>query len=249
MNFFTRTPIRSLAFLGLSLASLAAACSSDDDRPAPLGNGGTAGTAGTGGSGGSAGSAAGSSGSAGTGGAECVATPAFVQNCIDTGTSGCDEVTVCGCNACACLLAECVADEGCTEIRACAKEKRCEGVTCASPGVCQDVINKYGGITGPSAGLGLRITACLSDAECPALCPLDGGAGAGGSGGAGGTGGTSGSGGTAGTSTGGAAGSAGSGGTSGGSAGAATGGSSGATTGGTGGSAGTSGGAAGTGNE
>lgn len=239
MNFGTRTPLRSLALLGLSLALLPAACS-DDDRPAPLSSGGTAGsagTAGTAGSGGSAGSGgAGGSSSGGTGG-ECTETTEVVQQCIDTGTAGCDEVTVCACTSCACLLAECVADEGCTKIRACATEKRCTGATCAGPDYCQDVINEYGGLTGASAGLGLRITKCLSDAECPAFCPVDGGTG--GAGGAGGSAGTGGSGGSAGAA--GSAGSGGAGGTSGGAAGtggtANTGGSAGASS---------SGGAAGT---
>ena len=111
----------SLALLGLGLAVLPAACSSDDERPARLSNGGAGGTGGTAGTGGSG---------------ECVATSDFVQSCIDNGTSGCDEVTVCACNSCACLLADCAADEGCTAIRACATEKRCTGTTCALPDFC-----------------------------------------------------------------------------------------------------------------
>jgi hypothetical protein len=96
----------------------------------------------------------------------------------------CPEVGDCNCGSCACELAACQADEGCTAIRACAQEEGCLGIECLEP--CGDVIEMYGGVAGMSGMIGLMLSACVEASGCPTQCPGGTGTGEGSGSGSGG---------------------------------------------------------------
>ena len=73
----------------------------------------------------------------------------------------------CACNNCLEDLQACQADEGCTAIRMCAQENMCGGIDCLGP--CGATIDKYGGLGGKSAQLGLALSGCI-DASCANQC-------------------------------------------------------------------------------
>ena len=108
-----------------------------------------------------------------TGGPACDNTDqATIDMCV-MGAMGmpdyCPEVGDCNCGSCACELAACQADEGCTAIRECAQEMGCLGIECLEP--CGDVIEMYGGVAGPSGMIGLMLSACVEASGCPTQCP------------------------------------------------------------------------------
>lgn len=73
----------------------------------------------------------------------------------------------CACNNCLEDLQACQADEGCTAIRMCAQDNMCGGIDCLGP--CGATIDKYGGLGGKSAQLGLALSGCI-DGSCANEC-------------------------------------------------------------------------------
>jgi len=73
----------------------------------------------------------------------------------------------CACNNCLEDLQACQADEGCTAIRMCAQDNMCGGIDCLGP--CGATIDKYGGLGGKSAQLGLALSGCIDD-SCADQC-------------------------------------------------------------------------------
>ncbi len=92
--------------------------------------------------------------------------PAEIEMCLEEVEEG-DACGECGCNNCLPELQACEDDEGCVAIRECARENMCTGLDCLD--FCQEIIDMYGGLVGPSAMQALVVSGCI-EAECPGLC-------------------------------------------------------------------------------
>lgn len=88
------------------------------------------------------------------------------DECISLFEPG-DECGECLCDKCLAAQMACAADEGCTEIRKCADFWGCNGILCDGP--CSDILNKYGGVYGPSGLLSIELGKCRSF-DCPIYC-------------------------------------------------------------------------------
>ncbi len=106
------------------------------------------------------------SGSATDGGSTGEPDPEEIEMCLEEVDED-DACGECGCNNCLPELQACEDDEGCVAIRECARENMCTGLDCLE--FCQEIIDMYGGLVGPSAMQALVVSGCI-DAECPGLC-------------------------------------------------------------------------------
>ena len=82
----------------------------------------------------------------------------------------CPEVGDCNCGSCACELAACEADTGCSAIRECAQMTGCLGVMCLDEMFCGDVIEMAGGVAGESGMIALALSGCVEGSMCPTQC-------------------------------------------------------------------------------
>jgi len=104
---------------------------------------------------GGVGAIGGQAGIGGTGGGQ--------QLCTSVAQNQCQR---CLCNGCYDALTQCVTDIGCALILACVEQSGCSGINCYQPGTCQPIIDKFGGIGGPSLKQVFGIAACASSSGC-----------------------------------------------------------------------------------
>jgi hypothetical protein len=72
--------------------------------------------------------------------------------------------TSCLCDACYPAFGKCIADAGCSEISACARQQDCTLQTCEMDAVCGPLIMEYGGT--PSLGLAIQLGSCENRDAC-----------------------------------------------------------------------------------
>jgi hypothetical protein len=113
------------------------------------GFGATSGAAGAFGGFGAIGGDAGEGGSGATGG--------IVEACMAVSNDSCAQ---CQCKVCAPQLVSCFSDLGCALIFACVQQTGCQGLSCYTPNNCRPIIDKFGGLTGPSMSQVFGVLTC-----------------------------------------------------------------------------------------
>ncbi len=109
--------------------------------------------------------------------------PAHRTACEPRGGQGyCDQSSAsspcgqCICAGCSTLISECQDERGCTAILACVNETRCQigqssADGCFSSGVCREVIQENGGLSGEAIGKAAAVRACASGQGCFSCLP------------------------------------------------------------------------------
>jgi hypothetical protein len=159
-----------VALFLVTTALAVAGCSDDDDDGGASGAGGSSGgPAGAGGTG-----AAGDNEATGTGGAGGTAGASDDPTalCIERENERSPDLVDCNeclCESCLEETNDCVDDQGCLDIAACAYEKECILASCYLPETCQEEIDAAGGLGSTSVNLATVVGECSVAAACP--CP------------------------------------------------------------------------------
>lgn len=127
-----------------------------------MGTGGFVGTGGQMGTGGSAGGTGGQMATGGTGGQ--MGTGGSSWNCDQAFPGACGS---CLCDGCYSELDSCRRDVGCFAILWCIETSGCQGFGCYQQGTCREIIDSFGGISGPSSTSALSLYACTTFSGCP----------------------------------------------------------------------------------
>ena len=124
--------------------------------------GGFGATSGAAGAFGGFGAIGGDAGEAGTG-----ATGGIIEACMAVTNDSCSQ---CQCKVCAPQLVSCFSDLGCALIFACVQQTGCQGVSCYTPNNCRPIIDKFGGLTGPSMSEVFGVLTCAVTSQNACGC-------------------------------------------------------------------------------